>query len=127
MTGTTDFTIAGVERIRVDIPFHERCADRMTVRGFTTMKVKARPWHDLDEQLAAVAAAVSPHFKLDADFNEMLLGVDVAAPFIARLEAKYPMLAMVESPIPQGDVAGNAALRRRSAALSPCTSAILRP
>ena len=224
MTGASDFTIAAIERIRVDVPFHERCADRMTVRGngwsvsdiyrvelacgavgvgetivgytwgasaearveasrgrsvfdllwddglgaglqmacfdaagraagvpchrlmgpqyrdacpvswwsqdakpeewvaearaaeaggFTTMKVKARPWHDLDAQLAAVAAAVSPHFKLDADFNEMLLGVDVAAPFIARLEAKYPMLAMVESPIPQGDVAGNAALRRQ--------------
>ena len=30
--------------------------------GFTTMKVKARPWFDIDQQLEAVCAAVSPHF-----------------------------------------------------------------
>ena len=33
MTAPTDFTIAAIERIRVDVPFHEGCADRMTVRG----------------------------------------------------------------------------------------------
>ena len=81
--------------------------------GFTTMKVKARPWHDIDAQLAAVGQAVSPHFRLDTDFNALLLGVDVAAPLIGRLEEKYPHLAIVESPIPQDDVAGNALLRRK--------------
>ena len=81
--------------------------------GFTTMKVKARPWYDIDAQLAAVSEVVSPHFKLDVDFNSMLLGPDVAAPVICRLEQKYPLLAMVESPIPQADIAGNVALRRK--------------
>ena len=81
--------------------------------GFTTMKVKARPWFDIDEQLAAVSAAVSPHFHIDTDFNGLLLGEDVAAPLLCRLEEKYPALAMVESPIPQEDVAGNAILRRK--------------
>ena len=50
--------------------------------GFTTMKVKARPWYDIDAQLRAVSEASSLHFKLDADFNGLLLGVDKAAPLI---------------------------------------------
>ena len=81
--------------------------------GFTTMKVKARPWFDPMEQMAAVSAAVSPHFKLDMDFNGLLLGADIAAPLLARLEQAYPCLAIFESPIPQTDVAGNALLRRK--------------
>ena len=81
--------------------------------GYTTMKVKARPWYDVDRQFEAVTSATSPHFKLDADFNALLLGVDLAAPVISRLETRYPCLAIVESPIPQEDVAGNALLRRK--------------
>ena len=81
--------------------------------GFTNIKVKARPWFDIDQQLAAVCETVSPHFKLDADFNGLLVGVDLAAPLIGRLEQKYSNLAIVESPIPQDDVAGNALLRQK--------------
>ena len=81
--------------------------------GFTNIKVKARPWFDIDQQLEVVCEAVSPHFKLDADFNGLLVGVDLAAPLISRLEQKYSNLAIVESPIPQDDVAGNALLRRK--------------
>ncbi|NKB66176.1 MAG: enolase [Candidatus Latescibacteria bacterium] len=81
--------------------------------GFTTMKVKARPWFDIDAQLAAVNQTVPPYFKMDTDFNGLLLGVDQAAPLIGRLEAKYANLAIVESPIPQDDVAGNALLRQK--------------
>ena len=81
--------------------------------GFTTMKMKARPWFDIDAQLTTVGEAVSPHFKLDTDFNELLLGVDLAAPLIARLEEKHRNLAILESPIPQGDVAGNVLLRQK--------------
>jgi len=81
--------------------------------GFTTMKVKARPWYDIDRQLEALGKAASPHFRVDADFNELLLGVDGAAPLLGRLEEKHPHLAIVESPIPQADVGGNALLRRK--------------
>ena len=81
--------------------------------GFTNIKVKARPWFDIDQQLGVVCEAVSPHFKLDADFNGLLVGVDLAAPLISRLEQKYSNLAIVESPIPQDDVAGNALLRQK--------------
>ena len=81
--------------------------------GFTTMKVKARPWYDIDAQLRAVSEASSLHFKLDADFNGLLLGVDKAAPLIGRLEDRYERLAIVESPLPQDDVAGNKLLRQK--------------
>jgi L-alanine-DL-glutamate epimerase-like enolase superfamily enzyme len=81
--------------------------------GFTTMKAKARPWYDIDAQLAVVNGVASPHFKMDTDFNGLLLGVDAAAPLIGRLEDKYALLAIVESPIPQDDVAGNALLRSK--------------
>ena len=83
--------------------------------GFTTMKVKARPWFDIEDQLEAVSEATSNHFQLDADFNGLLLGVDQAAPLLRRLEETFPVLAIYESPIPQDDVAGNAALRRKVA------------
>jgi len=77
------------------------------------MKVKARPWYDIEAQLAAVGEAVPPHFRMDTDFNGLLLGVDAAAPLIGRLETRHPHLAIVESPIPQEDVAGNALLRSK--------------
>lgn len=79
--------------------------------GFTTMKVKARPWHDIDAQLTAVGQVIPPHFRMDTDFNGLLLGVDAAAPVIGRLEERHAHLAIVESPIPQDDVAGNQLLR----------------
>jgi len=81
--------------------------------GFTSIKVKARPWFDIDQQLTAVCAAVSPHFKIDVDFNGLLLGVDHAAPLLRKLESRHLNLAIVETPIPQIDVAGNAMLRRK--------------
>ena len=31
--GTTDFVVAAVERQRLHVPFHARCAATMTVRG----------------------------------------------------------------------------------------------
>lgn len=82
-------------------------------QGFTTMKAKARPWFDVEAQLEAVSQAASPAFRLDLDFNGLLLGVDLAAPFLGRLEEKYPLLAIVESPLPQDDLTGNALLRRK--------------
>ena len=98
-----------------DMPPEEWAAEAKTAEenGFTAMKMKARPWFDLETQLAAVCRAVSPHFKLDLDFNGLLLGVDQAAPLICRLEERFRNLTVVESPIPQTDVAGNALLRRK--------------
>jgi len=82
-------------------------------QGYLAMKTKARPWFDVDRQMAAVSDAVPPYFRVDLDFNSTLVGADQAAPLIARLEQRYPMLAIVETPIPQVDVPGNALLRRK--------------
>ena len=82
-------------------------------QGYTSMKAKARPWFDVDEQLKAIDAVTSPLFKVDLDFNMLLLGVDQATKIISKLEEKHHRLAIVESPIPQGDVAGNALLRQK--------------
>ncbi|MEE2710615.1 MAG: mandelate racemase/muconate lactonizing enzyme family protein [Gemmatimonadota bacterium] len=81
--------------------------------GYTSMKAKARPWFDVHEQLAAMEEVASRHFKVDLDFNQLLLGVDEAARIISDLENQHPMLAIVESPIPQGDVPGNVLLRHK--------------
>lgn len=83
--------------------------------GFTSLKTKARPWFDIDRQMSAVCASVSPHFKFDVDFNGLLLGIDQAAPLLRALEGKHSNLAIVESPIPQHDIEGNALLRRKIA------------
>ena len=92
--------------------------------GFTTMKVKARPWYDIDAQLRAVSEASSLHFKLDADFNGLLLGVDKAAPLIGRLEDRYERLAIVESPLPQKTTwRGTSCCAKKSAVRSQCTLA----
>jgi L-alanine-DL-glutamate epimerase-like enolase superfamily enzyme len=82
-------------------------------QGYTSMKAKARPWFDVDEQLTAIDGVTSPRFKVDLDFNQLLLGVDQAAKIIAALEAKHHRLAIVESPIPQNDVSGNTLLRQK--------------
>ena len=81
--------------------------------GYTTMKAKARPWFDLEEQLSAMKKVTSDRFKVDLDFNQLLLGVDQATQLIAKLEAEHRMLAIVESPIPQGDIPGNVLLRQK--------------
>ncbi|AWT59830.1 MAG: Mandelate racemase [Candidatus Moanabacter tarae] len=98
------------DRIPVEWAEEAKAAEE---HGFTSMKVKARPWFDPEKQLAAVCEVVSPHFKLDMDFNGLLLGVDQAAPLIRNLEEKYSNLAIVETPIPQSDVNGNSLLRRK--------------
>lgn len=82
-------------------------------QGYTSMKAKARPWFDVDAQLTAIGETTSPGFKVDLDFNMLLLGVDEAARIIGALEEKHHRLAIVESPIPQGDVSGNVLLRQK--------------
>ena len=42
--------------------------------GFTNIKVKARPWFDIDQQLGAVCEAVSPHFKLRRRLQWIVVG-----------------------------------------------------
>ena len=82
-------------------------------QGYTSYKFKARPWFDLDEQLRTVTPEVPDHFEIDLDFNTMLNDSAHAVRVLRAME-KYPHIKIYESPIPQGDVAGNKYLRRQT-------------
>jgi L-alanine-DL-glutamate epimerase-like enolase superfamily enzyme len=99
----------------IDLPpedWLEECRAALA-RGYTSYKFKARPWFDLDEQLRTVTAEVPPWFDIDLDFNTMLNNSAHAARVLREIE-KYPNVKIYESPIPQGDVAGNKYLRSQT-------------
>ena len=81
--------------------------------GYTSYKVKARPWFDLREQLRTVTSEVPDHFEIDLDFNTMCNDSAHAVRLLCELE-RYPHVKIYESPIPQSDVAGNQYLRRHT-------------
>lgn len=88
------------------------CKDAIQ-QGYTSYKFKARPWFDLDEQLRVVTAEVPEHFEIDLDFNTMCNDSAHGAGILTKIE-RYPHVKIYESPIPQGDVAGNQYLRRQT-------------
>ncbi|MEW6750502.1 MAG: enolase C-terminal domain-like protein [Candidatus Latescibacterota bacterium] len=89
----------------------QQCTDAVAA-GYTSAKLKARTWYDLHACIQAVLDAVPPQFRLDLDFNGTLADAATAVEFLKTLE-QYDQVAMVESPIPQGDVAGNRQIRAR--------------
>ncbi len=80
--------------------------------GYMSAKLKARPWRDYLAQLEVLADVVPSDFRFDADFNSFLLNASTAAPYLLELE-EIPQVSIFETPIPQGDVEGNAQLRRK--------------
>jgi len=99
----------------IDLPpedWLEECRAALAA-GYTSYKFKARPWFDLDEQLRTVTAEVPDYFDIDLDFNTMLNDSAHAARVLRAME-KYPHVKIYESPIPQGDVAGNKYLRQQT-------------
>ena len=81
--------------------------------GYLSAKLKARPWRDYLAQMQALAAMAPPDFRFDADFNAFLRDTGTAAPYLRALE-QIPGMSLAESPIPQEDVAGGAALHRKT-------------
>ena len=99
----------------IDMPGEDwvlECRDAVS-QGYTDLKTKARPWFDLDQQCRVLTKTLPPHFKIDFDFNSMLLDGSRAGRYLAEIE-KYPQVAIYESPIPQTDVAGNKYLRTQT-------------
>lgn len=80
--------------------------------GYTSYKIKARPWWDIYAQIEAIAQVTPPHFRLDIDWNDMLLTAGSAAPVLAELD-REPRVAIYESPILQRDVEGHRQLRQK--------------
>ena len=89
----------------------EECRQAV-VAGYTSAKLKARPWFDLHAAIQAVCRAVPDGFHLDLDYNSTLGNAANAVPHLKGLEA-YEQIAMIETPIPQGDIAGNRHIRTR--------------
>ncbi|MEK6237480.1 MAG: dgoA protein [Planctomycetales bacterium] len=88
------------------------CAEALR-QGYVSFKFKARPWFDLRAQLQLIAAKTPDFFEIDLDFNTMLNDSAHALRVLRDVE-RYPQVKIVESPIPQGDVAGNRFLRSRT-------------
>jgi L-alanine-DL-glutamate epimerase-like enolase superfamily enzyme len=82
-------------------------------RGYTSYKIKARPWWDVYAQAEAIARVTPPHFRLDLDWNQMLLNAGNAAPVLAELD-RQERIAIYESPILQRDVEGHRQLRQKT-------------
>ncbi|GAC1639567.1 MAG: hypothetical protein NVS4B8_06500 [Herpetosiphon sp.] len=81
--------------------------------GYTSYKIKARPWWDIYEQVASISAVTPPSFHLDLDWNNMLLNLGNAAPVLAELD-RSSRIAIYESPIMQHDVEGQRLLRQKT-------------
>ncbi|MEM7034957.1 MAG: uracil-DNA glycosylase family protein [Chloroflexota bacterium] len=81
--------------------------------GYTDYKIKARPWWDIYEQVEAISAVTPEHFRLDLDWNQMLINAGNAAPVLTALD-KYERVAIYESPIFQRDIEGHRQLRQKT-------------
>ena len=88
-----------------------QCSDAAK-QGYMTAKLKARTWYDLHACFKAIFKAVPPGFKLDLDFNATLGNAASAVEFLDTLK-EFERIAMIETPIPQSDVAGNAQIRNQ--------------
>ena len=80
-------------------------------QGYLAYKTKGRPWFDLYDQMDLAVKEVPPEFKIDMDFNNTLLNAERGMKIIKDL-AEYPQTDIYESPIPQGDIPGNQAIRK---------------
>ncbi len=99
----------------IDMPpeaFAEEAREALA-RGYTSYKIKARPWWDVYAQVEAIREVTPPHFRLDLDWNDMLLNAGNAAPVLAELD-KEERIAIYESPILQRDVEGHRQLRQKT-------------
>lgn len=83
-------------------------------QGYIFHKFKTRPWIDVYAQVEAVSAVTPPHYRLDLDWNSMLLNAGNAVPVLQKLD-QYERVSIYEGPIPQHDVEGLRELRRKVA------------
>ena len=66
-------------------------------RGYTSFKMKARPWRDIFQQVEAVGKVVPADYKFDIDFNGFLLNEPWAEIVLQQL-GEHPNVGIFESP-----------------------------
>jgi L-alanine-DL-glutamate epimerase-like enolase superfamily enzyme len=81
--------------------------------GYTSLKLKGRPWRDVIGQIEALSEVLPRGALIDLDFNSSLANAATAVLYLRELE-KFPNVAIIETPIPQGDVAGNRQIRAQT-------------
>ena len=99
----------------IDMPAADWCAEaRESVkRGYTTFKMKARPWRDIIAQTDAVSKVVPTDYQFDVDFNGFLLNQAKAEIILHQLD-ENPNVGMYESPFYlHRDIDGARILRER--------------
>ncbi|MEW6754489.1 MAG: mandelate racemase/muconate lactonizing enzyme family protein [Candidatus Latescibacterota bacterium] len=88
-------------------------AEESVRRGYTTLKMKARPWRDIVAQTQAVSRVVPPDYRFDVDFNGFLLNQARAELVLQQLD-ENPNVGMYESPFYlSSDLVGARILRER--------------
>lgn len=99
----------------IDMPPEDMAAEarRAVELGYTAHKQKARPWFDCVEQARQTASVAPSWFSLDVDFNGHLVNAANAVSVLKVLDG-FPNIHIYESPIPQGDVAGNRRVREQT-------------
>lgn len=80
--------------------------------GYLAHKFKARPWFDVYEQVEAISAVTPPNYRIDIDWNEMLISAGEATPVLTTLDAQE-RIGIYEGAIRSGDIAGQRSLRGR--------------
>ena len=79
--------------------------------GYTSHKIKARPWFDIYTQLSSIDAVTPDMYQIDIDWNGQLLDSKRAFPVINKLIGN-PKIGLFEDPIPRDDIAGQLQLKR---------------
>lgn len=92
----------------IDMPAEDWIEECKTAvdRGYSSVKLKGRPWFDLRRITAELCEAIPDWFTVGIDFNETLHDVTRGLPILEELE-RHPQVTLFESPIPQEDVDGN--------------------
>lgn len=72
-----------------EIPTSELAAEAREAvdAGYVFHKFKARPWLDVYEQIALLSEVTPPHYRLDIDWNAMLLTAGDATPVLKELDS----------------------------------------
>lgn len=83
----------------IDMPPEDLAAEMKEAvrRGYTTAKLKPRPWRDLLAQLDAIEKVVPEGFTVTLDFNGFLLDAEQALRFLSRIDDR-PLVGGYESP-----------------------------
>ena len=87
----------------IDMPQEDWAAEakESLKRGYTSFKMKARPWRDIFQQVETVGKVVPADYKFDLDFNGFLLN-EPRAEIVLQQLGEHPNVGIFESPFLPG-------------------------